>query len=107
MKEPDSSYLLIAGGVGINPIYSILLSLIATDTNVNISMLYSAKSKDELVFSDIVELNHQARNMSVKYFVTQCQGGISTESTAIHVVIPEYLCNHIDTHSHVMNLDLV
>lgn len=51
MKEPDSSYLLIAGGVGINPIYSILLSLIATDTNVNISMLYSAKSKDELVFS--------------------------------------------------------
>ncbi|XP_067933792.1 oxidoreductase NAD-binding domain-containing protein 1-like isoform X7 [Watersipora subatra] len=65
------SYLLIAGGVGINPIYSILQAIV-TKTNFSLKLLYSAKTQEELMFcKEINTLIESHPQLSVKYFLTE------------------------------------
>ena len=44
------SYILVAGGVGINPIYSILQTALPK-TDYPVTLLYSAQNREELMFS--------------------------------------------------------
>lgn len=50
----DQNLLLIAGGIGINPIWSIMQETIESDRNSGrnrlIQLLYSAKTEEELIF---------------------------------------------------------
>lgn len=50
---PPHGLLLLAAGVGINPIYSILqhaVHLRGEGQNIRVYVLYSAKTKEELIF---------------------------------------------------------
>ena len=49
-EHASAKLLLIAGGIGINPLYSILQHLLLISTTSKIALLYSAKSADELAF---------------------------------------------------------
>jgi len=84
--EGDHSLLLIAGGVGINPLYSIWLQaahLARSDTNTtssavtttspaSVSLLYSAATPTELIFSSNIDQTvEQVKQFNCKYFVTQ------------------------------------
>eukprot|EP00092_Neocalanus_flemingeri_P030607 GFUD01033232.1.p1 GENE.GFUD01033232.1~~GFUD01033232.1.p1 ORF type:complete len:308 (-),score=113.65 GFUD01033232.1:61-984(-) len=86
--EGDPSLLLIAGGVGINPLYSIWLQAehLARSSNsspttpyttpsttpASVSMLYSAATPAELLFSsNIDKAVQEMEKFSCKYFVTQ------------------------------------
>ena len=49
-ERASAKLLLIAGGIGINPLYSILQHLLLISSTSKTVLLYSAKSADELAF---------------------------------------------------------
>ena len=70
--------LLIGGGVGINPLYSILqhsaelLSAAAGPAPAQVSLLYSAARAEELIFRPhIEELCRQLNTFQAEFFVTR------------------------------------
>ncbi|BFZ02081.1 hypothetical protein BsWGS_05120 [Bradybaena similaris] len=81
----DRDLLLIAGGVGINPLFSMLQHFLflhsdqvhaSRDNKVgrdqNISLLYSAQSTDELIFqTELIEKTQKFDNFLLKMFSTQ------------------------------------
>ena len=54
LADKDVSLLLVAGGVGVNPLYSILQEVVARGGDggrpVPVSLLFSAGTQDELLF---------------------------------------------------------
>jgi len=74
----NRSLMLIAGGVGINPLYSILQHatyLCETKSEFkpsSVTLLYSAATVNELLFRDTIESLYQPNlNIKTKYFVTR------------------------------------
>ena len=55
-SQNSKEMLFIAGGVGINPLYSMIQEIYESlqdgqlDNNVKVNLLYSASSLDELIF---------------------------------------------------------
>jgi len=75
---PPPLLLLVAGGVGINPILSILEEFSANmnngviDPDSRATLLYSASKREELLFKDkIDEIAKSTPGVSVHYFVTK------------------------------------
>ncbi|CAH1789140.1 unnamed protein product [Owenia fusiformis] len=74
LSSPSTDLLLIAGGVGINPLYSIFLhcSEQAASTGARVNLLYSASTSDELVFKkNIDSICKECTNFNRQYFVTK------------------------------------
>ncbi|XP_059352271.1 oxidoreductase NAD-binding domain-containing protein 1-like [Daphnia carinata] len=87
---PIPDMIFIAGGVGINPLLSILLQLkhhfqIPTNEKYlpkNITLLYSAKQKEELLFQDTIsELKHgPLKSFDCRFFVTRLPASENDQS---------------------------
>lgn len=83
------SLLLVAGGVGINPLYSILQHVHHTKKSGHsqspdaVTLLYSAANRDELIFRDNIDLMCSSSNHNIrsKYFVTKEQSSNSDTVT--------------------------
>lgn len=78
----DHSILLLAGGVGINPLYSIWLQARhlrqTNDENQpsKVSLLYSAATKDAFIFKDVIDCTTaKYENFSCQYFQTRGPDG--------------------------------
>jgi len=76
--DGEHSLLLVAGGVGINPLYSIwqaaahLARTCSTNSPTSVSMLYSAASKKELIFSDEIDREvEELKHFTTSYFITR------------------------------------
>ncbi|XP_013413722.1 oxidoreductase NAD-binding domain-containing protein 1-like [Lingula anatina] len=75
--EEQTDLLLVAGGVGKNPIYSILqhfvnLQLEYCDRERKVVLLYSSSAREELLYRDhIKELADKSSKIFYKFFVTQ------------------------------------
>ncbi|KAL9967127.1 hypothetical protein ACROYT_G025298 [Oculina patagonica] len=83
--DPSPDLLLVAGGVGINPVYSILQHVadIASDPlyqyTGKTTLLYSAKNQDELLFKDsLMKISKKCPSILCKFFVTKPESGGST-----------------------------
>ena len=67
--------LLVAGGVGINPLASIYRHAARNSHDLNLSqasLLYSAKSVEELIFKgDLDSISSDNEKLKVKYFITK------------------------------------
>jgi len=80
-KPSDSSpdLLLIAGGVGINPIYSIVQHVADISHYQHTGktvLLFSAQNQDELLFKDsLMEISRKYPSIVCKYFVTKPETG--------------------------------
>jgi len=80
LTEPHS-LVLIGGGVGINPLYSILrhsaelMSSATTPAPSQVSLLYSASTADELIFRSDIEAQCRHRDtFRAEFFVTRERG---------------------------------
>ncbi|XP_048241559.1 oxidoreductase NAD-binding domain-containing protein 1-like [Haliotis rufescens] len=79
-EEPPTNLLLVAGGVGINPLMSMLshvhdLQQTATTRSMcpnKVILMFSAKTKEELLFRKRIDelCNMKSNNMSSMYFIT-------------------------------------
>jgi len=89
LTEKMPNLVLIAGGVGINPLLSILLHLSTkceSSPNVehfpeHLTLLYSAKSKEEILFKDVISnLKTKLKTFTAAYFITG--SGIESEGAS-------------------------
>ncbi|XP_016138893.1 oxidoreductase NAD-binding domain-containing protein 1-like [Sinocyclocheilus grahami] len=98
-SEPVVDLLLIAGGVGINPLYSILLH--AADLLKHTHLCYSAKNTKELLFKNtIIDICHeQPDKFSCDFHVTQQSSDIEQELQPYTIngrISEEELKRHVD-----------
>lgn len=69
-EEGMKDVVMLAGGIGITPFFSVLNSL--KSSNVKMSLLYSNKTKQDITFLDSLnEVCSENDNVSVKHFITQ------------------------------------
>ena len=68
-REMGDSLVLIAGGIGITPLMSILRYVDTAEPDVSATLLHSAKSPSELIFRDELE-EMSTRNEKIRYILT-------------------------------------
>ena len=86
--------LLVAGGVGVNPLASIFTHAAADAQTAGgqVKLLYSAKTKDELIFRDRLDDIAKRKDFQVKYFVTREE----TDNDICHGrITPDHLRNEV------------
>jgi len=66
-----NNIVLIAGGIGITPFKSIIQSCCEINKERNISLLYSAKTKQELTFLDDFRKLSKKIKLDLHFFITQ------------------------------------
>jgi ferredoxin-NADP reductase/sterol desaturase/sphingolipid hydroxylase (fatty acid hydroxylase superfamily) len=63
------NYLMIAGGSGVTPLYSMIRSILQTESNSTVTLFYSNKSPETKIFADEINLLIQTfRNFKVVDF---------------------------------------
>ena len=70
-KKPKSSYVLIAGGIGITPFRSMIRSLIDSNTSVPVTLFYVAHDASEFVFDDLFEEAKQKIGLQIVHVVSE------------------------------------
>lgn len=70
-KEKDKNYIFIAGGIGITPFRSIIKHLLDTNTQIPITLFYSAHSPEEFVFKDIFDKAEKEIGLKIVYALSQ------------------------------------
>lgn len=85
MNSKPHSLLLIAGGVGINPLYSIFQHVAQTENGnpssylTKLTLLFSAASADELLFRNTIdECVSKNSKLKAEYFVTREENSLFT-----------------------------
>ncbi|KAL1920116.1 uncharacterized protein VTP21DRAFT_1262 [Calcarisporiella thermophila] len=68
VREGKRRMVAVAGGVGINPIFSMISTLYEDPPKLPVKLLYSARTFDELLFRDRLA---KLRPLEIKYFVTR------------------------------------
>lgn len=70
-KEKNKNYVFIAGGIGITPFRSIIKHLRDTKTQTRITLLYSARVREEFVFKDIFSEAEKAIGLKTVYIASE------------------------------------
>jgi ferredoxin-NADP reductase len=66
-----TNYLMIAGGSGITPLYSMIRSILATERDSHITLLYANESKKSIIFhQEINKLSSVHANFEVIHFIS-------------------------------------
>lgn len=73
-REMGDSLVLIAGGIGVTPMMSILRYVDAAEPDVSATLFYSAKSPSELIFRDDLE-EMATRNEQIRCILTVTGSG--------------------------------
>lgn len=99
--SPDQSkhYLMIAGGSGITPIYSMIRSILAKEKKSKVTLLYASRNSEEVIFSKEIEALHGARKRFTAINFISGQNRLDKHSLAPHIrdqPTPEiYLCGPV------------
>jgi ring-1,2-phenylacetyl-CoA epoxidase subunit PaaE len=70
--EPRApAYVFIAGGIGITPCMSMMCALLEEDSETHITLLYSNKTTEGIVFKDaLASLAHSHPHLHIHHFIT-------------------------------------
>jgi ring-1,2-phenylacetyl-CoA epoxidase subunit PaaE len=111
-------YLMIAGGSGITPLFSMIRSLMVKNPLNNVTLLYASRSKNDTVFyGQLIELQNQYANLRVRFFHSN-ENRLNEESIAsavqdaesdksnlkIYICGPESLKNDLKKHLKVAGI---
>jgi ring-1,2-phenylacetyl-CoA epoxidase subunit PaaE len=70
-SDQSRNYLMIAGGSGITPLYSMIRSILEVEKNSKVTLLYANKSEETIVFAREIEaLCRQFENFTALDFVS-------------------------------------
>jgi len=87
-KDPKKKLVIIAGGIGITPFRSMLKYLIDTNQRRDIVVIYTAKTKDEFVYGDVLEGVEEKLGIRTIYNASSVSGHMNAEILARD--IPDY-----------------
>lgn len=73
-QQVKKEVLFIAAGSGITPFYSLLLSHVADYPNINFTLLYYARANQHVLHADLVALEIEQANFSLKLLHTERDG---------------------------------
>lgn len=83
-KDHGKPVLLIAGGVGITPLFSILNFILESGARTEIKMIYSYNLNDERVFGErLAVLDAMYDNFSIDYFCTEDDAALRVKASDI------------------------
>jgi ring-1,2-phenylacetyl-CoA epoxidase subunit PaaE len=69
--KPAYEYLMIAGGSGITPLYSMIKTILVNQPKSKITLLYSNKSEQSTIFKkELAELSLKNPNLIIKNFIS-------------------------------------
>jgi ring-1,2-phenylacetyl-CoA epoxidase subunit PaaE len=69
--KPADEYLMVAGGSGITPLYSMIKTILVTSPKSKITLLYSNKSEQSTIFKkELAELSLNNPNLIIKNFIS-------------------------------------
>ncbi len=87
-KDLNKKLVLIAGGIGITPFRSMIKYLIDMNEKRDVIVVYTAKSKDEFVYTDVLEAAQEKLGIRTIYNESSIQGHMNSGSLARE--IPDY-----------------
>jgi ring-1,2-phenylacetyl-CoA epoxidase subunit PaaE len=88
----SENYVMIAGGSGITPLYSMIKDILKKEPQSNIKLLYANKSENRIIFkSEIDALTKQYPNFECQYFLSG-QKRIAIEDLAVNAGANYYVC---------------
>jgi ring-1,2-phenylacetyl-CoA epoxidase subunit PaaE len=89
------NYLMIAGGNGITPIYSMIRSILGKEKDSKVTLLYANKSKETIIFSrEIEELRNKFKSFTALDF-------ISGQKRLNRDVLAQYLQNQMNSEIYI------
>jgi ring-1,2-phenylacetyl-CoA epoxidase subunit PaaE len=90
--KPSKNYVMIAGGSGITPLYSMIKDILKNEPQSNIKLLYANKTENSIIFkSEIDALLKQYPNLDCQYFLSG-QKRIGLEDLEINLKANYYVC---------------
>lgn len=67
----ENSYLMIAGGSGITPLYSMIKTILYKEAKSKITLYYCNKSEDSIIFANkLNQLGKTFPNLTIKHFIS-------------------------------------
>jgi predicted ferric reductase len=86
-------YVFIAGGVGVTPLYSMLLTMLEREDVRPVTLFYASATWDEVVFrEDLAELSEAMPNLEVIHVLDRAPEGWTGESG---LITPDLLRHHL------------
>lgn len=69
LDDPNQKSVFIAGGIGITPFRSILLSFVRQNIPIKVTLLYANKTQDFVYKKELEDIAKQNPNLKIHYFV--------------------------------------
>jgi ring-1,2-phenylacetyl-CoA epoxidase subunit PaaE len=70
-RQASKNYLLIAGGSGITPLYSMLRSILQIEKESHITLLYANKTSESIIFGEeLSKIQDESANLKVEHFIS-------------------------------------
>jgi ring-1,2-phenylacetyl-CoA epoxidase subunit PaaE len=90
--RPSKNYVMVAGGSGITPLYSMIKDILNKNSQSNIKLLYANKSESSIIFkTEIDALTKQCANFECQHFLSG-QKRISLDDLEINSRANYYVC---------------
>lgn len=102
MHSDRNDYLLFAAGSGITPVISIIKSILSTEPNSSVTLIYGNKNTQSIIFKDQIEglKDKYLKRFSVYYILSREK----TESDFNYGRIDESKCHHL---SRIINFNII
>jgi ring-1,2-phenylacetyl-CoA epoxidase subunit PaaE len=92
MANKSENYIMVAGGSGITPLYSMIKDILKKEPQSNIKLLYANKSENSIIFkTEIDALTKQYPNFECQHFLSG-QKRISIEDLDVNTGANYYVC---------------
>jgi ring-1,2-phenylacetyl-CoA epoxidase subunit PaaE len=90
--RPSENYVMVAGGSGITPLYSMIKDILNKNSQSNIKLLYANKSESNIILkTEINALTKQCANFECQHFLSG-QKRISLDDLEINSGANYYVC---------------
>jgi ring-1,2-phenylacetyl-CoA epoxidase subunit PaaE len=92
IEKNNKNYVMIAGGSGITPLYSMIRDILSKNTQSNIKLLYANKTENSIIFKNEIDaLTKQYSNFDCQHFLSG-QKRIGLEDLEINSKANYFVC---------------
>jgi ring-1,2-phenylacetyl-CoA epoxidase subunit PaaE len=95
-------YVMVAGGSGITPLYSMMKQILYVEPNSKINLLYANANKDNIIFKEeLAELRNKWQQLNIEFFISG-EKRISSNDLANYSNAQFYICGPDSLKENVM-----
>lgn len=103
-EETMKSVVMLAGGIGITPFFSVIKDKIESSDKTNFTLLYSNKTKSDIVFNDdLSQMEKDNANLKIVHCITQesVVDGLCEKSRINQEIVNKYAPASDDRHYYI------